>query len=72
MNELFFLIRESDSGNTRYHGQVLREVGPGYFLCRLYSWLDGMPSDMIVAHIATMVEWRFFDTVEDWRAAAAR
>jgi hypothetical protein len=62
-----------DNGSTCWQGSVIADLGDGYFLVQLYSWIIGESSTQHILHISEMAEltpnkarrFRFFDSLED-------
>lgn len=86
MEGLFFLTFDED-GSCEWQGRVLGAVEDfqkgisEHFLVQLYDWLVGAPSVIKVVSGYEMTgarpisggdrQWAFYETHEDWRAAAA-
>jgi len=49
---------------VKYQGRVLADAGGGYFLCELYSWLDGQSGNSRLFHLSTMKDWFFYPTAK--------
>ena len=54
----------SDDGSVKYQGRILNDAGYGYFLCELYSWMDGQSGNSQIFHIDKMKDWHFYPTAE--------
>lgn len=52
------------NGPVKYQGRVVAEAGHGYYLCELYSWMDGQSANSQLFHIDKMAEWSFYPTAE--------
>lgn len=68
LNE-FFLIKD-DTGT--YQGQVVADLGEGYYLCQFFSWMLGEPTCKKIGHITGMTTWEFYADADDWREAGSR
>jgi len=54
----------ASSGEVKNQGRVLADAGYGYFLCELYSWIDGQSGNSQIFHIQNMEHWHFYPTAE--------
>lgn len=62
-------IKTDGRGNVRrWQGQVIGREGD-IFLCQLYSWWDGCPTEQVLVEIDDMLLWRFYGTNEDMLCA---
>jgi len=52
------------NGPVKYQGRIIADAGYGYFLCELYSWLDGQSGNSQLFHIDKMTDWAFYPTSE--------
>lgn len=67
----FFHSFDPDTRHIVWQGQVLAQVGPGYYLVQLYEWLTGGAGVRRLVRIDDMLEWTLFDDEEEWRQVAA-
>ena len=66
-----FFHSVNPQGEIEWQGRVLAEPVFGRFECQLYEWIMGEPSDVLLVPAATVKDWKFYDSVEAWRAAYA-
>lgn len=52
------------NGPVKYQGRIIADAGQGYFLCELYSWVDGDSGNSQIFHIDKMKDWSFYPTSE--------
>ncbi len=71
----YFHSYVDDSGSVTRHwqGLVLREQD-SQLLVQLFSWLGGDPTYTRLVPTSQVIEeqWRFYDSVEEWREAGNR
>lgn len=65
-----FFLSFNDKGEMELQGQIIAEPRAGLFLCQLYEWIMGDPSDQRLIKLEEMLTWKFYDTHADWRFAA--
>ena len=65
----FFLTRKGED-EIHYQGEVVEEVGPGYYMVQFFSWLSGAPTICRIVTIKQMHEHFYFTgkTPEDHRS----
>jgi len=49
-----------------WQGEVLECLGHGYYLVRLFDWLEGRASCQKVVHLSDMKEWDFYASEYDF------
>jgi hypothetical protein len=65
---MFFLtFQDNELG---WQGMIEKEIGFGFYLCQLFSWLDGSPTDCVIVHLKDMSSWYLHKDQEDWVNAA--
>ena len=67
------------TGKVFWQGEVLGALSSDRYLVQLFSWLDGSPTDQVIASLEQMqghlvdgdrVEgWQFYDSKEDFELA---
>lgn len=65
----YFLTFDASNVLDR-QGQIVGSPEPGHYVCQLYSWITGTPTNRVVVPTAELVGWRFYPTVQQWRTAA--
>jgi hypothetical protein len=59
-------------GVSWQRGRIDRRINDDYYLIELYSWLDRSLTNMTVASIASMTDWKLYDQndgVDAWEQA---
>lgn len=54
---------------VKCQGSIVACLDGGFFLCELFSWIDGCSTHMQIYHISEMGSWRFYNDREqmnDW------
>lgn len=55
-----------------WQGRVEEPLGDGFYLARVFTWIDGFPREWRVFHLSDTNQWRWFDSEELWREAGER
>ena len=50
--------------HINWQGHVVSSPETGYYLCQLFSWLDGRPNLKRLVHISEMKEWLFYESTD--------
>jgi len=53
-----------ENEDINWQGLVLSSPEPMYYLCQLFSWMDGSGSLRKLVHIEQMKDWLFYDSNE--------
>jgi|GEM_PF-1981843 len=59
-------------GKIQWQGQVISQLSPEKYFIRLFSWLDGYPTDKKIIHIDDMEDWTFYSSDYDMRYAYSK
>lgn len=62
-----YFITLDAAGKADKQGRIIGRPEEGFYLCQLFSWLDGRATDTFVARVDEMLRWRLFDE-EEWKA----
>lgn len=64
----FFLTLDA-SGMCESQGQVVGAPQQDFYLCQMFSWLTGCPTDRLLVPVADCAGWRFYPSEAQWQAA---
>jgi len=53
-----------------WQGVIEREIESGFYLCQLFEWIAGCPSNHVVVHLQDMDSWYLYEDEESWKNAA--
>lgn len=67
-----YFLTVNDKRELHYQGVVVGAPETGIYLCQLFSWAFGDPTDMVLAHIEDMTGWFFYADKESFEQAVAR
>ena len=45
-----------------WQGQVVARAEQGLFVCQLFSWMDGRPTNCVLVRVEDMALWKFYQT----------
>lgn len=49
-----------------WQGLIEKEIGSDFYLCQLFSWFDGNPTNHIVVHLNQMSSWYLYKDQQEW------
>lgn len=61
----FLEIIDSEKGKCRWHGRIEGKADDKTYLVMLYDWIVGVPNDEILLKVEDMMNFEFFDCIED-------
>lgn len=68
-----YFHRPIDKAEGNFNQGIIEDkIQDGYYLCRLFSWVDGGPTNMVLAELDEIVDWYLYNDVDYWRQEGRR
>lgn len=69
IGKFFHSYTDANQKTMCWQGRILSRPSAGVYLVQLYEFIMGQESDQVLISFADMLNWRFYDTVNDWHFA---
>jgi hypothetical protein len=66
-----YFLTFTPKGEMQKQGKILSKTD-GVYLCQLFEWMEGYPTEQRLFVLSEMKHWKFYDTLDMWHEDAER